>query len=118
MNDVQHAYDNILKGVRNADGPSFEIGQLRGEIWKLCCQVAESDFQVPYDPDYKFWWTSFERDDTTYHVVIAHELAAKPYDWFLWEVQVKGSNIYEVLSQDFREDFFSMTYKEMMNHEI
>ena len=103
-------YKKILDRVGNADGLANEVGQLRGEIWKLCMKLAEFDFQPGDDPDFSYWSTTVERDGTTYNIVLAFNDQESP---FLWEVQVNGSNIFDVLSDDVKEQFESIAYKEM-----
>lgn len=110
MNETELYYQSILNRVSNADGLANEVGQLRGEIWKLCLQLAEFDSQPGDDPDFNYWSTTVERDGTTYNIVLAFNDQEPP---FLWEVQVNGSNILDVLSDDVKEQFESIAYKEM-----
>ena len=111
MNHIQANYEKIIHSTLNADNQAHQIGQLQGEIWKLCVQLAEFEFQPPSDRDHKFWWTTLERDNTLYHLVIASEIGTK--DWFLWEVQVNGSDISDVLASYQRDNFLSIALKEM-----
>jgi hypothetical protein len=108
---VKDNYKKIMSAVNNASGPHFEIGQLRGEIWKLCCNLAQYEYQPPQDPDFSFWHTTVERAGTTYTLVLAHSDIEPP---FLYEVQVNGSNIFDVLSDDVKDHFECIAYKEMM----
>ena len=110
LNTWEFEYKKILDRVGNADGLANEVGQLRGEIWKLCMKLAEYDFQPGDDPDFSYWSTTVERDGTTYNIVLAFNDQESP---FLWEVQVNGSNIFDVLSDDVKEQFESIAYKEM-----
>ena len=110
MNETELYYQSILNRVSNADGLANEVGQLRGEIWKLCMKLAEFDFQPGDDPDFSYWSTTVERDGTTYNIVMAFNDQEPP---FLWEVQVNGSNVLDVLSNDVKEQFESIAYKEM-----
>lgn len=111
MNFIDQHYERVLSSVTNADGLANEVGQLRGEIYKLCLMLAEFDYQPPDDPDFVYYITDHDIDGTNYTITLASN---DDNAWFLWDVQVNGSNIFDVLSDDAKELFESIAYSRVM----